>query len=509
MFLLRQIILLILVECINGDKTNIIYMLMDDVGWGDLGCFGNPAKDTPNIDKMAADGILFTDFYSANPLCSPSRAALLTGRLPIRNGFYTTNAQARNAYTPQQIVGGISDGEILLPKLLSKAGYKSKIIGKWHLGHQKQFLPLNHGFDEFFGSPNCHFGPYDDQKTPNIPVYKNNHMVGRYYEEFEIKNGLSNMTQHYTQAAMDFMKTEIENKNPFFLYWAIDATHFPVYASKKFYGTSQRGRYGDALREIDDSVATILNFLRDQQIANNTLVVFSSDNGGELFRPNQGKNSPFLCGKETTFEGGVRVPGIAWWPTRIKPGQNTNQPSSLMDLFTTALELAQVDAPSDRVIDGISLLGTMTRDIKINRPLFHYRGDELMAVRDGLYKAHLWTWTNSLELFHEGVNFCPGEDVDNVTTHQLVNRTTDPVIFHLGRDPEEKFPLKFGSSEYVTAWNTIQKIVSDHKMKLVKGEPALNYCDPAVMNWSPPGCEVLGKCLKAPPSHEIKCVWDH
>eukprot|EP00117_Sycon_ciliatum_P048168 scpid105146/ scgid34325/ N-acetylgalactosamine-6-sulfatase; Chondroitinsulfatase; Galactose-6-sulfate sulfatase; N-acetylgalactosamine-6-sulfate sulfatase len=140
-------------------KPNFVFMLMDDMGWGDLGVFGHPAKETPNLDKMAADGMTFPDFYSANPLCSPSRAALLSGRLPIRNGFYTTNAHARNAYTPQVIAGGIADEEILFPELLQKAGYKNKIIGKWHLGQQPQYLPHKHGFDEWYGAPNCHFGP--------------------------------------------------------------------------------------------------------------------------------------------------------------------------------------------------------------------------------------------------------------------------------------------------------------------------------------------------------------
>ncbi|KAI2580117.1 GALNS isoform 8, partial [Pan troglodytes] len=161
-----------------------------------------------------------------------ARAALLTGRLPIRNGFYTTNAHARNAYTPQEIVGGIPDSEQLLPELLKKAGYVSKIVGKWHLGHRPQFHPLKHGFDEWFGSPNCHFGPYDNKARPNIPVYRDWEMVGRYYEEFPInlKTGEANLTQIYLQEALDFIKRQARH-HPFFLYWAVDATHAPVYAS--------------------------------------------------------------------------------------------------------------------------------------------------------------------------------------------------------------------------------------------------------------------------------------
>jgi len=192
----------------DDGKPNIVVMLMDDMGWGDLGVNGQIHRETPNIDKLAQSGILFTDFYSANPLCSPSRAAMLTGRLPIRNGFYTDNMKMRNAYTPQEIVGGIKDGEKLMSESLKEAGYATGLIGKWHLGHQEKYLPLNHGFDEWFGAPNCHFGPYDDKKTPNIPVYKNDSMAGRYYEEFQIDRtrSISNYTVDLTNEAISFIQ---------------------------------------------------------------------------------------------------------------------------------------------------------------------------------------------------------------------------------------------------------------------------------------------------------------
>ncbi|XP_022438624.1 N-acetylgalactosamine-6-sulfatase isoform X7 [Delphinapterus leucas] len=342
---------------------NILLLLMDDMGWGDLGVYGEPSRETPNLDRMAAEGMLFPNFYTANPLCSPSRAALLTGRLPIRSGFYTTNGHARNAYTPQEIVGGIPDSELLLPELLKEAGYTSKIVGKWHLGHRPQFHPLKHGFDEWFGSPNCHFGPYDNKARPNIPVYRDWEMVGRFYEEFPInlKTGEANLTQIYLQEALDFIKRQQAAHRPFFLHWAIDATHAPVYASRPFLGTSQRGRYGDAVREIDDSVGKILHLLRDLSIAENTFVFFTSDNGAALISaPRQGgSNGPFLCGKQTTFEGGMREPAIAWWPGHIPASQVSHQLGSIMDLFTTSLSLAGLEPPRDRAIDGLDLLPTM------------------------------------------------------------------------------------------------------------------------------------------------------
>uniref|UniRef100_A0A2K6LQP2 N-acetylgalactosamine-6-sulfatase n=1 Tax=Rhinopithecus bieti TaxID=61621 RepID=A0A2K6LQP2_RHIBE len=407
---------------------NILLLLMDDMGWGDLGVYGEPSRETPNLDRMAAEGMLFPNFYSANPLCSPSRAALLTGRLPIRNGFYTTNAHARNAYTPQEIVGGIPDSEQLLPELLKKAGYVSKIVGKWHLGHRPQFHPLKHGFDEWFGSPNCHFGPYDNKARPNIPVYRDWEMVGRYYEEFPInlKTGEANLTQIYLQEALDFIKRQAR-RHPFFLYWAVDATHAPVYASKPFLGTSQRG----AAREIDDSIGKMLEVLHDLHIADNTFVFFTSDNGAALISaPEQGgSNGPFLCGKQTTFEGGMREPALAWWPGHIAAGQ--------------------------------------------------------------------------------GIDFCPGQNVSGVTTHNLEDHTKLPLIFHLGRDPGERFPLSFASAEYQEALSRITSVVQQHQEALVPGQPQLNVCNWAVMNWAPPGCEKLGKCLTPPESIPKKCLWSH
>ncbi|XP_064599752.1 N-acetylgalactosamine-6-sulfatase-like [Liolophura sinensis] len=495
-----------------ASKPNFVIMLMDDMGWGDLGVFGEPSKETPNLDQMAAFGMLFPDFYSANPLCSPSRAALLSGRLPIRNGFYSDNAHARNAYTPQVIVGGINDTEILFPELLQKAGYRNKIIGKWHLGHRPQYHPLKHGFDEWFGAPNCHFGPYNDKNTPNIPVYRDAEMAGRYYEEFQIdqKTGESNLTQMYIEEALTFIEKNALSDTPFLLYWAVDATHDPLYASKKFLGTSNRGLYGDAVRELDYGVGQILQKLAELGIDSNTLAFFSSDNGAATYaKTGGGSNGPFLCGKETTFEGGMREPAIAMWPGKIRPGTVSRQLGNLMDLFTTLLELAGIPKPDDRIIDGISLTGAFFNNSNTDRPIFFYRGNTLMAVRVGNYKAHLWTWTNSLTEFNSGVNFCPGQEIENVTTHDQVDNTAQPLLFHVARDPGEKYLIRPSSEEYKQVMPGIQQIVNSHMEYLVPGQPSLNYCDPAVQNWAPPGCLKLNKCLPAPPSKMTKCVWEH
>ncbi|XP_026690057.2 N-acetylgalactosamine-6-sulfatase [Ciona intestinalis] len=497
----------------ESSKPNIIFMLMDDMGWGDLGINGQPSKETPNLDNMAKEGTLFTDFYSANPLCSPSRAALLTGRLPIRNGFYTSNYHGHNGYTPQHIVGGIPDHEILVSELLSSAGYTNKLIGKWHLGQQEQYLPLKHGFHEWFGSPNCHFGPYDDKTTPNIPVYNNTEMVGRYYEEFTIEshNYLSNMTQYYIQEALDFIERMERNEKPFFLYWAPDATHSPVYSSPMFRGASRRGPYGDAVMELDYGVGAIIQKLKQLGLDKNTLVLFSSDNGAAMIGSafENGSNGPFLCGKQTTFEGGIREPTIAWGPGFVQQGQVSHQVGSLMDWFATALDLASISVPKDRIIDGVSLLPVLNGAAEFDRPIFHYRGNALFAVRYGLHKAHYWTWTNSWEEYNSGITFCRGEYLANVTTHEQVNRTLDPVVFQLGRDPGEKHPMKSTSNEYKDAVMTINSIVENHIETLKPGQPQFDWCDDSVMNWAPAGCEKLNKCLPIPKSNLQKCVWPH
>ncbi|KAL3065597.1 hypothetical protein OYC64_015703 [Pagothenia borchgrevinki] len=224
-----------------------------------------------------------------------------------------------------------------------------------------------------------------------------------------------------------------------------------------------------------------------------------------------GSNGPFLCGKETTFEGGMREPAIAWWPGHIKAGTVNFQLASVMDLFPTSLALAGLSPPDDRALDGLDLTPVLLNHphTQGNRPIFYYRGNELMAVRIGQYKAHYWTWSNSLEEFNKGINFCPGEEVPGVTTHDQKEHTLQPILFHLGRDPGEKFPISASSHEYQKVLSRISPVVEQHKSTLVPGVPQLNMCDVAVMNWAPAGCEKLGKCLKVPKSQPWKCDWPH
>lgn len=499
-------------QCSWEARPNFVVMVMDDMGWGDLGIFGQPAKETPNLDEMASEGMLFTDFYAANPVCSPSRAALLTGRLPIRNGFYTTNNHSRNAYVSPKVAGGIPKEELLIPEILDEAGYRNMIIGKWHLGHEPAFLPLRHGFHEFFGSPSTHPGPFDDVTEPNIPVYRDDHMIGRYYEDFEInvKTATSNITVLYTEEAVSFIRRQAAHRQPFFLYWAPDSTHLPVYSSEAVRGRSVRGAYGDAVIELDRGVGAILGALRSTGVAENTFVFFTSDNGAATYaKTNGGSNGPLLCGKLTTFEGGFREPAIAWWPGTIPAGTVSRRPVSNMDILPTIAELAGARLPPGLVLDGQSLVPrVLGRDEPLNeRPIFYYRGNELMAIRSDLYKAHFWCWTDFWEDFRQGMDFCPGQSVDGVTSHEPLNYTQQPVLFHLGLDPGEKFPIPAHSSEYREKIGPILAIYQNHRHSLVPGKPQLDWCDDAAMQWAPPGCEKIGRCLPVPPSRPYRCSW--
>ncbi|XP_046920140.2 N-acetylgalactosamine-6-sulfatase [Dermatophagoides farinae] len=498
-------------------KPNIVIMLMDDMGWGDLGVNGDPSRETPYLDRLAAEGMQFTDFYAGSPLCSPSRAALLTGRLPIRNGFYTTNIHARNSYIPQEMVGGISRSEILISELLAKTNYRNKIIGKWHLGHSKsEYYPWNRGFHEFFGSFGIHSNPHDNVKMPNVPLFRNDKMIGRYYENILIdrKNQQSDILKNFTQEAIEFIQQESAKGNPFFLYWTPDTLHAPTYRSAEFVGRSMKNSsYGDALIQMDHSIQAIIETIRNEPcLQNNTFVFFTSDNGPALTsRADAGRNGPFLCGKQTTFEGGFREPAIAWWPTKIAPGTINRHISTHMDLFLTIATIAQISVPDDRHYDSNDLTKVMFNSSHENQnaSMFYYRGDTLMAIRHGSYKAHYWTFSTPPEELRVGINFCPGQNVVNLTTSQLTNHTELPLLFHLYRDPAERFAINPKTKEYKENIKILNKIRDEHQRQLKPGKPELNYCDQAVMSWSPPGCETINMCLPIPKSSPYLCEWPH
>lgn len=345
--------------------TNVVIILADDMGYGDLGCYGQKKWKTPNIDKMAKEGTRLTDFYVPCPFCAPTRAALMTGRYQFRSGI--TGNPAPDAGINDI---GISDDEITLGQAFQKAKYKTCCIGKWHLGHLPKFYPTRHGFDEYLGIL------YSADMRP-VQV-----MDGNKTNEYPVV--LANLTKKYTARATNFIE---RNKNkPFFLYFAQYLPHKPISASEDFYKKSGAGLYGDCIEELDRSVGEVFKKLHELHLDTNTLVFFASDNG-----PWYGGSTGGLRGmKGNTWEGGIREPLIAWWPGKIPAGRVSHEPAIIMDLFTTSLEACGVRVPQDRYIDGKNILPLLTENAPSpHEALFAMAGPRLACVRSGKWKLHV------------------------------------------------------------------------------------------------------------------------
>lgn len=363
-----------------ADKPNVIVILADDMGYADLTCFGGVDMTTPNLDNMASEGMRLTNFHTAAPTCTASRAALMTGCYPVRVGMGDVIApRADGSVSPSRVLWpnspfGISPDEVLIPEVLKKAGYATGLVGKWHLGDPPAFSPVKHGFDEFFG------------------VYFSNDMNPyRYYRNDELLEELIDrdlQTKRYTTEAVDFIKRHQDG--PFFLYLAHTMPHIPLAASPEFRGKSKRGLYGDAVMEVDWSVGQIFKTLKELGIDDNTLVIFSSDNGGWLARgENGGLNTPFRGGKGGTYEGGLTVPTIAWFPGKVPAGSECKELASQMDLLPTFAAIAGGETPQDRIIDGHDVTPLLYGEKDAKSPwkaYFYYFGNELHGVRSGKWK---------------------------------------------------------------------------------------------------------------------------
>lgn len=358
-------------------RPNIVFILADDLGWGDLGVYGAGDIATPSIDRLAHDGVRFTDFYAVANTCSPSRAALMTGRYPARSGV--------NAVLFHDTPDGLPQGEVTIPELLRDAGYRTAMIGKWHLGVAEEFMPWNHGFTEFFGVPHS-----NDQQ--NFFVWDGRRRLPETVDQ-------SRLIRRYTDRALAFVTSAAKDGAPFFLYLAHNAPHIPLYPSERFRGRSQRGTYGDVVEELDASIGELMARLAELGIDRNTLVVFTSDNGPWLsMRDLAGSAGPLRGGKTGTFEGGHRVPTLARWPDGIPAGRTVTTFADMMDWLPTFAQLAGAPVPSDRVIDGHSLVGVLEgRGERPSTPFFYFRlripfGDQrpaIGAVRDGRWKLKL------------------------------------------------------------------------------------------------------------------------
>ena len=392
--------LFLLIQCFYsfGQKPNIVYIFADDLGYGDLSCYGAKDINTPNIDQIAKQGIKFTEFYSASSVCSPSRAALLTGRYPQRMGINTVFFS--ESFT------GIPDKEITIPEILKEKGYATGIVGKWHLGHHSKYLPLQHGFDEYFGIP------YSNDMESVV------YMRGNEVESYKVKQQY--ITKTYTKEVQKFITKNKDNS--FFLYIAHSMPHVPLYASEEFIGTSKRGLYGDVVQELDWSVGQILKSLREHGILENTLIVFSSDNGPWLAMKEDGGSAGDLReGKTFTFDGGMKVPTVAMWKNRIPQGIINTEVASQMDWFPTIANITGSSIPKGLVIDGLDISKVLTdKGNRKNSDLLFLDGKQLQGYRSGQWKVKL-----------------PYKGFRGNKWKQFV-KAHDTLLFNLNTDPGEK-----------------------------------------------------------------------
>ena len=426
----------------SAAPPNFVIIFADDLGWGDLGCFGHPTIRTPRLDRMAAEGMRFTQFYSAAPVCTPSRAALMTGRLPIRNGMCSDR---RRVLFPNS-GGGLPASEVTLAEALKARGYATACIGKWHLGHLPQFLPTRNGFDTWFGipysndmdrvasAPKGRAGFWNPRiEYWNVPLMRNEKVIERPADQRTI-------TKRYTGQAIEFIREHRDR--PFLVYLPHNLPHVPLFRSKAFAGTSARGLYGDVIEEIDAGVGRILDTLKKLKLDDNTLVWFTSDNGPWLIFGDHGGSAGLLRdGKGSTWEGGMREPAIAWWPGTISAGSVTQELGTTMDIYTTCLELAGADIPRDRPVDGLDLTPVLRgTGPSPRRTVYYYRGTRLMAVRHGPWKAHFIT--QSAYGRQEPVKHDP------------------PILYHLGHDPSEKRDV---ARDHPKVIETIERIAAEHR----------------------------------------------
>ncbi|UJH68640.1 sulfatase [Allomuricauda sp. SCSIO 65647] len=402
---LLSLIFVFLLSCQDEKKSspkkqlppNIVIIFTDDQGYQDVGVFGSPNIETPNLDQMAADGVKLTHYYAAQAVCSASRAALLTGCYPNRIGIH-------NALGPDN-THGINASETTLAEMLKAKGYKTAIYGKWHLGHHKKFLPTRHGFDEWFGIPYSNdMWPYHPQQGPifNFPdlhLYENEAVIDTLVEQ-------SQLTTQITARSVDFIN---RNKDqPFFLYVPHPQPHVPLFVSDKFKGKSERGLYGDVIMEIDWSVGEIMKALNKNGIEENTMVIFTSDNGPWLSYGNHaGSALPLREGKGTAWEGGQREPFLIKYPDSLPTGKTIDVPMMAIDLLPTIAEVTGAELPK-KIIDGKSawkLLKGESDKSPQEAYFFYYRVNELFGVRYGkwkLYFPHRYRTMNGQEPGKDG-----------------------------------------------------------------------------------------------------------
>ncbi len=444
---------------INGSiaqqtHINFIIIFTDDQGYGDLGCYGHPTIKTPNIDKMAIEGQRWTNFYVAANVCTPSRAALLTGRHAVRSGMYSKRGK-RVLFPDSE--GGLPSTELTIAKHLQRNGYRTACIGKWHLGHLSRFLPTSHGFDYYYGIPYSNdmdrIESIDQIKASsepkveyfNVPLMQNTKIIERPADQKVI-------TKRYTAEVLKFIS---ENKaKPFFIYLAHSMPHVPLFVSADFEGRSERGLYGDVIEEIDWSVGQIIRALKKDGLDRNTVVIFTSDNGPwALYKELSGSAGPLRGAKATGYEGGVRVPAIFWSPGRIKPAVISDMGSTL-DILPTLSKLAGVDLPIDRQYDGYDLSEVlMSQKQSPRNDMIFYHDEKIFAARKGPYKLY----------FYRNNPIGYPEKLEKLESKEL---------FNLQHDPSERYNISDIHPEVI---KEIEAMVRAHESTVVATESQLDH----------------------------------
>ncbi len=442
-----------------GSRPNIVVILADDLGYGDLGSYGTRAIRTPNLDQLAAEGVRFTQFYASASVCSPSRAGLLTGRYPVRTGvsyvifasevslthrlnlaMARTGSRLGTSRFHDSYVSGLPDSEITVAEALKVAGYATGMVGKWHLGdfsHDARFLPLRHGFDYFEGIP------HSNDEFP-VALWRND-------QELTPDIGLAQepLTADFTRAAIDFI--ERNRDRPFFLYLAHKDVHVPLFPSDRFRGRSSAGPYGDAVEELDWSVGEVLRALEDRGLRERTLVIFSSDNGAWF----EGSTDGLRGRKGMPFEGGQRVPLIASWRGRLPAGATVDAPAMNIDVFPTVLHLAGLAPPADRVIDGRDLWGVMsgTDPAPPHDTLMFFDDKVIAGARNGPWKYYRhvdrYYWPVPLDRpdTFPGRRIAGYKYADPRTGREVRLLADDPMLYNLQLDPAESYNVATRNTE--------------------------------------------------------------
>ncbi|XP_039599512.1 steryl-sulfatase [Polypterus senegalus] len=543
------------VRCTTEDNLpNFVLIMVDDLGIGDLGCYGNTTIRTPNIDRLANEGMKLNHHIAASPLCTPSRAAFMTGRYPVRSGMASTGRIG--VFIIAAASGGLPTEELTFAKLAKQNGYSTGFIGKWHLGlnceRRDDFChhPLNHGFDYFYGitmtnlrdcSP--HHGTVFCKATefkfivPTLVLIILLHFVGLvtvprmllqllallvtisvivfalfvftfpYFNCFLMRNhqiieqpfAAENLTQKMTNEGINFIQRN--RKQPFLLVFSFVQVHTALFASKAFRGKSKHGLYGDAVEEVDWSVGQIINKLDALGISEKTLVYFTSDQGAHLEEIssngdiNGGSNGIFKGGKSTNWEGGIRVPGLLKWKGVIQEGMQSDEPTSNMDIYPTVVSLAGLKVPSDRVIDGQNLMPLLQGKTKRSEHefLFHYCNSYLNAVR-----WHPRESNSVWKAFFFTPNFYPSDSDLCLDTHvcfcmgTYVSIHDPPLLFDLSKDPSEKNPLTPATEpQFYSVLDVIQEAVVNHSQTLSDVPNQLSVNNIIWKPWLQPCCSSL------------------